>query len=298
MHPLDQKRLMVRLLPAAAPVNLRNYTGDPADLSGKWFQVREWTVRTLVDNARIGTVHELLLDDHNIPRYLDVALQGAARHVLLPIGHARADRGHNLVWLPGLAEHQFEGIPSYEHAVLSRSDEIRLLSAYGGTLAGTERRLGYRVLSGGDLRRMKPQDPRRLVPLAELTAFRVAARESDPRGWSIIDRDRSVIGSVNDLLIDLATMKARYLICELAINDDEPRRVLVPVEFVRLDRGAHAAALPSFTPSLFAELDSYNGDPPKPDRETHLLERFAEAQTSEDFYQHARFDPTVFFGSA
>jgi hypothetical protein len=136
------------------------------------------------------------------------------------------------------------------------------------------------------------------VPLAELSAFRVAARESDPRGWSVVDRDRMVLGSVSDLLIDLATMKARYLICDLAVNDAEARRILVPVEFVRLDRSAQAAALPSFTPSLFAELDSYDGEPPGPERETHMLERFAEAQTSEDFYNHARFDPDVFFGSA
>jgi hypothetical protein len=279
-------------------VNLRNCAGDPAELSHKWFPVREWTVRTLVDNARIGSVHELLLDDHNIPRYLDVSLHAPARHVLLPIGHARTDRGHNQVWLPGLAEPQFEGIPSYEHAALTRSDEMRLLSAYGRTLAGAERRHGYRVLGGADRRRLKPQDPRRLVPLAELNAFRVAAREADPRGWSVVDRDHTVIGSVSDLLIDLATMKARYLICELKVNDEEARRVLVPVEFVRLDRSAHAAALPSFTPSLFAELDSYNGEPPKPEREAQMLERFAEAQTSEDFYDHARFDPNVFFGSA
>jgi photosynthetic reaction center H subunit len=279
-------------------VNLRNCTGDPVELSRNWYSVREWTVRTLVDNARIGTVHELLLDDHNIPRYLDVSLHAPARHVLLPIGHARADRGHNQVWLPGLAEPQFAGIPSYDHAALTRGDEMRLLSAYGGTLAGAERRHGYRVLGGADRRRLKPQDPRRLVPLAELNAFRVAARESDPRGWSVVDRDHTVVGFVSDLLIDLATMKARYLICELAVNDEEARRVLVPVEFVRLDRSAHAAALPSFTPSLFAELDSYDGEPPKPEREAHMLERFAEAQTSEDFYDHARFDPNVFFGSA
>ena len=278
-------------------MNLRNCTGDPAELSGNWFSVREWTVRTLVDNAQIGTVHELLLDDHNIPRYLDVVLHAQTRHVLLPIGHARADRGHNQVWLPGLAEYQLEGIPSFEHATLSRSDEMRLLSAYGGTLAGAERRHGYRVLGGNDRRRVQRRDPRRLVPLAELTAFRVAARETDPRGWSVVNREHTVIGSVSDLLIDLATMKARYLICELAVDKEEARRVLVPVEFVRLDRSAQAA-LPSFTPALLAELDRYDGDPPQPDQETRMLERFAEAQTSEDFYHHARFDPNVFFGSA
>ncbi|MEX2285414.1 MAG: PRC-barrel domain-containing protein [Gemmatimonadota bacterium] len=285
-------------MPAARRVNLRDYAGDPATLRSNWFQIRDWTVRTLVDNVRAGTIHGLLLDDQNIPRYLDVALNRPSRHVLVPIGQARANRGHQLIWLPGFAEPQFAAIPSYGHEPLTRGDEARLLSAYGGTMAGAERRQGYRVLGGRERCRLKPQDPRRLVPLTQLPSMRVAVGVVDPRGWSVVDRAGAVLGAVTDLLIDLSAGKARYLICELAVEDAELRRVLVPVEFVRLDKSTHVGALPSFSPELLSALDTFDGRPPEPEREMLILERFAEVQASEEFYRHPRFDPTSFFGAA
>src|SRR5688572_29502379 len=91
----------------SARMVLRESAGELAQHDASWMDVRDWSVRTLVDNALAGMVHELLLDERNIPRYLDVALTNPARHVLVPIGQARADRVHHQIWLPGFAHDQF-----------------------------------------------------------------------------------------------------------------------------------------------------------------------------------------------
>ncbi|MFW6079090.1 MAG: PRC-barrel domain-containing protein, partial [Gemmatimonadota bacterium] len=94
--------------------------------------VRGWPVRTLVDGHHAGTVHDLLLDERGVPRYLDLRLLTDARHVLLPIGQARADRGREVVWVPGFIEDGFASIPRYDHSPerLSRADEASLVAAY------------------------------------------------------------------------------------------------------------------------------------------------------------------------
>jgi photosynthetic reaction center H subunit len=276
---------------------LRESVGELAQHNASWVDVRDWSVRTLVDNALAGVVHELLLDDRNIPRYLDVALTTSARHVLVPVGQARADRIHRQIWLPGFAHDQFETIPSYAHEPLSRGDEARLINAYSAAMAGAVPRGGYRVLGTGPRQRLRPYDPRRLVPLSQNSALRVGSGEADPRRWSVVDRAGNVCGSVVDLLVDVAAMKVRYLICDLEAGENTGRRVLVPVEFVRLDAGSEAAAMPAFSAELLQALESFNGEPPERENEALILERFAEAQESEDFYRHPRFDPAAFFGT-
>ena len=262
------------------------------------FDVRNWSVHTLIDNALVGVVHDVLMAEANSPRYLNVALDSPAKHVLVPIGQARALRDQRLVWLPGLAQYQLEAIPSFKHEPLSRGDEARLLSAYNATMAGVMPRRGYRVLSTRHRRRPAPSDPARLVPLSGHAELRVASGEADPRDWSVIDRAGIVRGKISDLLVDLAAMKVRYVICELAADGEAARAVLVPVEFLRLDSGMNAAQLPAFSEQLLSTLPDHEAGPPDRDTEILILERFAEAQEAEEFYRNPRFDAGAFFGPA
>lgn len=276
---------------------LRPWGGDSPFPIGDGIDVRDWAVHTLIDNTRAGSVHDVLIDEQGSPRYLDVALDAIARHVLVPIGQARADPVHSLIWLPGFAANQFELIPSYGHGPISRGDEARLVNAYSATMSGAMPRRGYRVLSSHQTRRPASTDPKRLVPLARHPDLRVASGEADPRRWSVVDRDGIVRGMVCDLLVDRAAMKVRYLICELAADDDVNRCVLVPVEFLRLDAGVAAAMLPTFSADLLIGLPAYTNAPPDREAEANILERFAEAQEAEDFYRHPRFNAEAFFGA-
>lgn len=47
--------------------------------------------------------------------------------------------------------------------------------------------------------------------LSELGDYRVSDEDPDPRGWSVVGRDGTTIGRVEDLIIDTGAMKVRYL---------------------------------------------------------------------------------------
>lgn len=54
-----------------------------------------------------------------------------------------------------------------------------------------------------------------IAPLKELKDYKVAKEDPDVRGWNVIGRDGRTIGEVNDLLVDTAAMRVRYLDVEL-----------------------------------------------------------------------------------
>ncbi len=53
--------------------------------------------------------------------------------------------------------------------------------------------------------------PSRITPLRNLRGYRIAEGDPDVRGWEVVGGDGRRIGSVNDLLVDTAESKVRYL---------------------------------------------------------------------------------------
>jgi len=47
--------------------------------------------------------------------------------------------------------------------------------------------------------------------ISELGDYRVSDEDPDPRGWSVVGRDGTAIGRVEDLIVDTGAMKVRYL---------------------------------------------------------------------------------------
>jgi uncharacterized protein (TIGR02271 family) len=47
--------------------------------------------------------------------------------------------------------------------------------------------------------------------ISELGDYRVSEEDPDPRGWSVVGRDGTAIGRVEDLIVDTDAMKVRYL---------------------------------------------------------------------------------------
>ena len=78
-----------------------------------------------------------------------------------------------------------------------------------------------------------------LSSLADMTDYEVEDGEPDPRGWEVLGADGRRVGEVDDMLIDEAALKVRYLdvdIDERGIGlDAADRHVLVPVEAARVD---------------------------------------------------------------
>ena len=84
-------------------------------------------------------------------------------------------------------------------------------------------------------------DMDRVVPLGQLDDFRVAEGDPDGRGWEVLASDGRKIGEVDELLVDTAAMKVRYLDVDLDVDDvvlsgGHDRHVLIPIGYARLER--------------------------------------------------------------
>lgn len=80
----------------------------------------------------------------------------------------------------------------------------------------------------------------RVVPLDELRDYAVARGEPDVRGWDVIAGDGTRIGEVDELLVDTAARKVRFLdvtVDEELVQDSEiTQRVLIPIGSARLQK--------------------------------------------------------------
>ncbi len=77
-----------------------------------------------------------------------------------------------------------------------------------------------------------------LAHLSEMDNFEIADGEPDINGWDVRTMAGEKIGDVDDLIVDTATMKVRYIEVklekELAPNEDR-RHALIPIGSARLD---------------------------------------------------------------
>lgn len=72
----------------------------------------------------------------------------------------------------------------------------------------------------------------RLARLGELSGYKVADGDPDPRGWEVVTADGQRIGRVDDLIVDRDAERAQYLDVRLERGGD--RHVLIPAEAVRV----------------------------------------------------------------
>lgn len=200
---------------------------DDVALPPETFDVRGWEVRTEPDDESAGRVEDLLVEPGGTPRYLVVALRhGDMGHLLVPLSRAWADASRKVVWVSALTRDALSAMPRYggDPSTVSPEMEARLLEEY---------RRGRPTLPES------PSPDARLVRLTQLDEHRVAKGSADPRGWTVVGGDGQKMGTVVDLLVDRAELKARYLDCD--VNEDRleldriDRHVLIPAERARLD---------------------------------------------------------------
>jgi uncharacterized protein (TIGR02271 family) len=120
--------------------------------------------------------------------------------------------------------------------------------------------------------------------LGELRDFAVAKDDPDVRGWGVRTRDGRDIGEVEELIIDPAALKVRYLEVDLAreqLGLSEDRRVSIPVESAEIDRHRHTVIVDGFSRETLTSMPyadpsaaAYSGREPQ----THLNAR---AETDE-----------------
>jgi len=73
--------------------------------------------------------------------------------------------------------------------------------------------------------------------ISDLGDYRVSEEDPDPRGWSVVGRDGTAIGRVEDLIVDTAAMKVRYL--DITVTDAASaggNRARIPASRVDLEQ--------------------------------------------------------------
>jgi uncharacterized protein (TIGR02271 family) len=125
---------MDRVVPLGQLDDFKVAEGDP--------DVRGWQV-IASDGRKIGEVDELLIDTNAMKvRYLDVEVENGLmaepdRHVLVPIGYARLDRGSDQVMVDNIASTDLRTMPAYDQSPVTRDYETSIRDRFMGTGAAT-----------------------------------------------------------------------------------------------------------------------------------------------------------------
>jgi sporulation protein YlmC with PRC-barrel domain len=229
----------------------------PAHLPDGAYDVRGWEVRTEVDGEKVGKVDDMLVDDQDRPRYLNVKLGIFRRNVLVPLSAAHADPSTQVIWIEQLDRERLKNVPEYvdDVSLISPEYEERLLQEY----RSLSRERGTADRRDGD------EPLPRLARLSDLGDFRVAKGVTDPRGWKLVAGDGHAMGEVKELIVDAAALTARYL--DVEIDEDkldlEPlnRHILIPAERVRLDRKSKHVVVDGLFARDMRDYPMYQGLP-------------------------------------
>ena len=93
--------------------------------------------------------------------------------------------------------------------------------------------------------------------LGDLDSFEVASDDADVRGWSVKTRDGRAIGEVEELIVDPAAQKVRYLEVDLdreGFGLRDARRVSIPVESAEVSQRDHTVLINGLSRDAIAAL--------------------------------------------
>ncbi|MEJ2502568.1 MAG: PRC-barrel domain-containing protein [Gemmatimonadota bacterium] len=231
-------------------------TGDLAGLSTN--DVEDRPVGELV-----GTLSE---QRTGLIRYLDVEIRSAAKHVLVPIGHARIDQTAvpPRVRLRAATQEDLVSVPAFARETpLDTAYQERVMRVHGRLFYGSryyahpayDHRLGT-VPGPGSGARAPAEDGTGLRPLTELQG-RSYPRLSRLIGLDVRSRDGERIGRVRDLIIESGVARERYVVLQL---EDPDRSAVIPVGYVEADVEAGRVRTPAFTAEDIRLLPPY--EPP------------------------------------
>jgi len=146
----------------------------------------------------------------------------------------------------------------------------------------------------------------RIVPLNELSDFKVASDDPDVRGWDVISADGKRVGEVENLLVDTGALKVRYLDVDVdgdLLTTDRDRHVLVPIGYARLDRDDNRVIVDKLQSTDVAQLPAYGSEPLTRDYENSVMRSWkrdsdTSAGANDDFYANESFRDDRFYGRA
>jgi len=148
---------------------------------------------------------------------------------------------------------------------------------------------------------LETEDGVRIAPLSALSDFQVAEGYTDIRGWHVQSSDGRDIGKIHDLLVDMDSMRTRYMDVRLHSSlaaADGDRDVLVPIGAARIDQGSDIVAIP-LTADRISLLPPYDHKHLLRTHEAEIRRHFAlgeVAATGSAFYDNEAYDDRKLFG--
>lgn len=125
---------------------------------------------------------------------------------------------------------------------------------------------------------MANNDMDRVVPLGQLDDYKVADGEPDVRGWEVLAADGRKIGEVDELLVDTAAMKVRYLDVDVddgMVAGGADRHVLIPIGYARLQEDRDCVLVDALASADLGGMPSYDQGPLTRDFESSVRESFS-----------------------
>lgn len=141
-----------------------------------------------------------------------------------------------------------------------------------------------------------------VVSLDELDDFKVAEGDPDVRGWEVYAADGRKIGEVDQLLVDTAARKVRYL--DVDLDDDllggvvDDRHILIPIGYARLQEDEDRVIIDELDSTRVRTLPNYGHEPLTREYEATLVRAYDStySATDADLYGHRLYDENRFYG--
>ncbi len=109
----------------------------------------------------------------------------------------------------------------------------------------------------------------KIVPFRVASAFDINVNDRDPRGFALVGANGVTVGTIKDVWIDKSEIIIRYLEAELNAAGGKPgRSVLVPINFLRIDRSRGVVRVKALEGAQFGDVPALKN----PDQITLLEE--------------------------
>ena len=137
----------------------------------------------------------------------------------------------------------------------------------------------------------------RLTRLEELKGFQVADGDHDIRGWEVRTPDDKKIGKVEELIVDPAERRVRYMEVKVdrkALGWDDDRHILIPIGTARLNDDKHDVLIERLPAQGLAGAPAYKRGPITRDYETSLRNYYGATAVGDpgDYYKDDLYDDT------
>jgi photosynthetic reaction center H subunit len=163
--------------------------------------------------------------------------------------------------------------------------------------------------------RRRPGQPEhsdgQLAELRQLDDYVIADGDPEIRGWEVksaASLGERAVGRVEDLIVDLETLRVRYILVCLdknAVATTRDRRILVPIGIGRLDEHKDEVRLDGYTTAHLVRIPEFRPGKLTRNYEESVRHRFAPLQPKAGprnrpqggFYEQSEFDDRSFWAA-